>query len=38
MSKKSAEQQAALEALVELGVVERIEGGDIRVLPMPGPT
>ncbi|MFN9077823.1 MAG: ribonuclease III, partial [bacterium] len=38
MSKKSAEQQAALEALVELGVVERIEGGDIRVLPMSGPT
>ena len=33
MSKKSAEQQAALEALVELGFVERAEGGEIRVLP-----
>lgn len=33
MSKKSAEQQAALEALVELGFVERAESGEIRVLP-----
>lgn len=31
MSKKAAEQDAALEALVELGVVERDEAGEIRV-------
>jgi hypothetical protein len=33
MSKKAAEQQAALEALVELGVVAVSECGEIRVLP-----
>jgi ribonuclease-3 len=33
MSKKMAEQSAALEALVELGIVERVESGEIRVLP-----
>ena len=38
MSKKSAEQQAALEALVELGIVMRVEGGEIRVLPEPETT
>ena len=32
-SKKAAEQAAALEALVELGIVERNEAGEIRVLP-----
>jgi ribonuclease-3 len=33
MSKKAAEQEAALEALVELGVVDRDEDGEIRVRP-----
>lgn len=33
MSKKAAEQQAALEALVELGVVALSECGEVRVLP-----
>ena len=32
-STKAAEQAAALEALVELGIVERNEAGEIRVLP-----
>jgi hypothetical protein len=32
MSKKAAEQQAALEALVELGLAERSEGGEVRIL------
>jgi len=31
MSKKAAEQQAALEALVELGLAERSEGGEVRL-------
>jgi ribonuclease-3 len=38
MSKKAAEQLAALEALVELGVVERGEGDEIRVRPDAGPS
>lgn len=38
MSKKVAEQAAALEALVELGLVERSESGEIRVLPAAEPT
>jgi ribonuclease-3 len=33
MSKKAAEQLAALEALVELGIVERSESGEVRLLP-----
>lgn len=33
MSKKSAEQLAALEALVELNFVERSETGEVRLLP-----
>ena len=33
MSKKAAEQLAALEALVELGFVERSESGEVRLLP-----
>lgn len=33
MSKKSAEQLAALEALIELGFVERSDTGEVRMLP-----
>jgi hypothetical protein len=33
MSKKEAEQHAALEALVELGIVTRGEDGEIRLVP-----
>lgn len=33
LSKKSAEQMAALEALIALGIVERAENGEVRVLP-----
>ena len=32
MSKKSAEQLAALEALVELGFAERSDSGEVRLV------
>lgn len=38
LSKKIAEQAAALEALVELGIVERADSGEIQVLPDAAPT
>jgi len=33
LSKKAAEQMAALEALIALGIVERAENGEVRMLP-----
>lgn len=35
-SKKQAEQEAALEALLELGMAERVDGGEVRLLDPDG--